>query len=317
MTRPAKALRIVTRRSPLALRQADIVAAELERHHAGLATELVPVWTEADRRLDTPLARIGGKGLFVKELEHCLLTECADLAVHSLKDLTIDMPAGLALPAVLAREDPRDALVSERYADLDALPRAARIGTSSLRRRAQISAHRADLEVLDLRGNLGTRLARLDRGDFDAILLAVAGLKRLDLAARITAPLDTGIMLPAVGQGALAIQCRASDRRIIELVTPLDDPDTHACTDAERSFNRRLGGECHVPIAGHAELRGAQLCLSGLVARPDGGEVIRGRVSGNKSEARALGTSLAEALIARGAGKILAGLGIVVSDAGR
>ncbi len=303
-----RTLRIVTRRSPLALKQAEMVRAELMRHHAGLAIELVPVWTEADRKLDTPLAQIGGKGLFVKELEGRLLTGRADLAVHSLKDVTVEMPEGLVLPAVLAREDPRDALVSGRYADLDALPRAARVGTASQRRRAQIKARRPDLTVLDVRGNLGTRLARLDRGDFDALLLAIAGLKRLGLAARITAPLATETMLPAIGQGALAIQCRAGDLRVLELVAPLDDPDTHACADAERSFNRRLGGDCHVPIAGLASLQGTELHLRGLVARPDGGELIRGSVRGERSEAQALGTALAEDLIARGAGALLAGL---------
>ncbi|MGH8588668.1 MAG: hydroxymethylbilane synthase [Gammaproteobacteria bacterium] len=309
-------LRIVTRRSPLALRQAEIVRAELMRRHAGLGVELIPVWTEADRRLDTPLAGLGGKGLFVKELERCLVEGRADLAVHSLKDVTVEMPAGLCVPAVLAREDPHDALVSQRYASLDALPDGARVGTSSLRRRAQLCALRPDLEVLEVRGNVGTRLARLERGDFDAILLAVAGLKRLDLSARIAAPLDTEIMLPAIGQGALAVQCRAGDEHVLDLVEPLDDPDTHACTDAERSFNRRLGGDCHVPIAGHAELCGTELYLRGLVARPDGREVIRGSVHGPSTEAQALGIALAEALIGRGAATLLAALGVVVCDAG-
>ena len=309
-------LRIVTRRSPLALRQAEIVRGELLRRHAGLGVELIPVWTEADRRLDTPLARLGGKGLFVKELEHCLVEGRADLAVHSLKDVTVEMPAGLCVPAVLAREDPHDALVSKRYGSLDALPHGARVGTSSLRRRAQLCARRPDLEVLEVRGNVGTRLARLERGDFDAILLAVAGLKRLDLAARITAAMDPETMLPAIGQGALAVQCRTGDEHVLDLVTPLDDPDTHACTDAERSFNRRLGGDCHVPIAGHAELHGTDLYLRGLVARPDGRQVIRGSVRGPRTEAQALGIALAEALIGRGAATLLAALGVVVCDAG-
>jgi hydroxymethylbilane synthase len=309
-------LRIVTRRSPLALRQAEIVRGELLRRHAGLGVELIPVWTEADRRLDTPLARLGGKGLFVKELEHCLVEGRADLAVHSLKDVTVEMPAGLCVPAVLAREDPHDALVSKRYASLDALPHGARVGTSSLRRRAQLCARRPDLEVLEVRGNVGTRLERLERGDFDAILLAVAGLKRLDLAARITAAMDAETMLPAIGQGALAVQCRAGDAHVLDLVEPLDDPDTHACTDAERSFNRSLGGDCHVPIAGHAELHGTELYLRGLVARPDGREVIRGSVRGPRTEAQLLGIALAEALIGRGAATLLAALGVVVCDAG-
>jgi hydroxymethylbilane synthase len=309
-------LRLVTRRSPLALRQAEIVRGELLRRHAGLRVELIPVWTEADRRLDTPLARLGGKGLFVKELEHCLVEGRADLAVHSLKDVTLEMPAGLCVPAVLTREDPHDAFVSKRYASLDTLPQGARVGTSSLRRRAQLSAHRPDLEVLEVRGNVGTRLARLERGDFDAILLAVAGLKRLDLSTRITAPLDADIVLPAIGQGALAVQCRTGDAHVLDLVEPLDDPDTHACTDAERSFNRRLGGDCHVPIAGYAELHGAELYLSGLVARPDGREVIRGSVQGQRTEAQALGIALAEALIERGAARLLAALGVVVNHAG-
>ncbi|MGH8589276.1 MAG: hydroxymethylbilane synthase [Gammaproteobacteria bacterium] len=309
-------LRIVTRRSPLALRQAEIVRAELMRRHAGLGVELIPVSTEADRRLDTPLARLGGKGLFVKELEQCLVEGRADLAVHSLKDVTVEMPAGLCVPVVLAREDPHDALVSQRYASLDALPNGARVGTSSLRRRAQLCALRPDLEVLEVRGNVGTRLARLERGDFDAILLAVAGLKRLALSVRIAAPLDTEIMLPAIGQGALAVQCRAGDEHVLGLVEPLDDPDTHACTDAERSFNRRLGGDCHVPIAGHAELHGTELYLRGLVARPDGSEVIRGSVRGPRTQARSLGIALAEALIGRGAATLLTALGVAVCDAG-
>ncbi|MGQ0593175.1 MAG: hydroxymethylbilane synthase [Gammaproteobacteria bacterium] len=313
---PERMLRIVTRRSPLALRQAEIVRAELMRHHAGLGVELIPVWTEADRRLDTPLARLGGKGLFVKELENFLLERRADLAVHSLKDVTVEMPDGLFVPAVLAREDPHDAFVSERYASLDALPHRARVGTSSLRRRAQLCARRPDLEVLEVRGNVGTRLARLERGDFDAILLAVAGLKRLDLSARITAAMDPEILLPAIGQGALAVQCRTGDAHVLDLVNPLDDPDTHACTDAERTFNRRLGGDCHVPIAGYAELHGAELCLRGLVARPDGREVIRGSVRGPRTEGQSLGIALAEALIGRGAATLLAALGVVVHDAG-
>lgn len=311
---PYTTLRIVTRRSPLALCQAEMVKAALEARHAGLRADLIPVWTEADRRLDTPLARIGGKGLFVKELERFLIERRADLAVHSLKDVTVEMPEGLCLPAILAREDPRDALVSERYENLAALPARARIGTSSLRRRAQLAALRPDLEVLEARGNVGTRLAHLARGDFDGLLLAIAGLKRLGLEARITERLPTETLLPAIGQGALAIQCRSGDRRVLELVAPLDDPDTHACTDAERALNRRLGGDCHVPIAGHAELDGAALHLRGLVARPDGGEVIRGGMRGARTEAEALGTALAEDLIARGAATLLAGLGVVVDD---
>ncbi len=297
-------LRIATRRSPLALWQAGWVRDRLREHHPGLRVELLPMQTRGDRILDSPLAKIGGKGLFLKELEESLRKGEADLAVHSLKDVPAELPEGLVLPVVLAREDPRDALVSG-YPSLAALPDGARVGTSSLRRACQLRARRPRLRILDLRGNVQTRLAKLDRGEYEAIVLAAAGLRRLGLGERIRAPLDPDQSLPAVGQGVIGIECRADDVRVLERILPLNDAPTAACVAAERAFGARLGGGCQVPIAGHATLAGPTLHLRGLVGRTDGSELVEGEVRGPAAEGAALGRRLAEELLARGAARIL------------
>ncbi len=301
---PATTLRIATRRSPLALWQAEHVAARLREIHTDLTVALVPLVTQGDRILDSPLANIGGKGLFVKELEQALLEGRADLAVHSMKDVPAELPSGLHIPVFLTREDPRDAFVSNRYGDLHALPTGARVGTSSLRRQCQIHARRPDLEIALLRGNVGTRLKRLDDGDFDAILLAAAGLKRLGLAARITAFLEPEVMLPAVGQGVIGIECR-EDADIERHLAPLHDPTSALCIAAERAFGHRLGGSCQVPLAAHATHAGGVLHVRGLVGAPKGGRPLTGEVRGPASVAADLGLSLADDLLARGARALL------------
>lgn len=301
-------LRIATRKSPLALWQAEHVAARLRAAHPGLAVELVGMTTRGDRVQDVPLAKIGGKGLFVKELEQGMLANRADIAVHSMKDVPVDLPGELHLPVVLAREDPRDAFVSVRHRRLDDLPRGAVVGTSSLRRQVQLLERRPDLRIAPLRGNVGTRLERLDRGEYDAVILAGAGLKRLGLAARVTEYLSPDTLLPAIGQGAIGIECRRGDSRVESLIAALDDPETHTRVLAERALNARLAGGCQVPIAGHAELGAGELRLRGLVGRPDGRDVIRGEVCGAPEGAEALGLALAEDLLARGAAAILAAL---------
>ena len=302
-------VRIATRRSPLALWQAEHVAARLRAAHPGLAVELVPMTTQGDRILDSPLARIGGKGLFVKELERALLEGRADLAVHSMKDVPVELPPGLVIGAVLEREDPRDALVArEPGLDLDTLPAGARVGTSSLRRQCQLRARRPDLRVLDLRGNVGTRLGRLDEGRFDAIVLAAAGLRRLGEAGRITRALAPEEMLPAIAQGAIGVECREDDARVRGLLGPLEHGPTRVRVEAERAFNARLGGGCQVPLAAHAVLERGVILLRGLVGRPDGTELVEGVVSGRPEDAALLGRVLAEDLLGRGADRILAGL---------
>ena len=301
----APALRIVTRNSPLALWQAELVRKRLQAIDPTLAIDLIGVHTTGDKILDAPLAKIGGKGLFIKELEQRLLEGSADLAVHSMKDVTIDLPAGLAIPVILEREDPRDAFISERYGSLDSLPHGARVGTSSLRRQCQLKAHRPDLEIRDLRGNVGTRLRKLDQGEFDAIILAAAGVKRLDLHAHIKGYLAPEIMLPAIGQGALGIECRAADEPVLELIQPLDHSDTHLCVVAERAVSRRLYGVGQVPLAGHAELIEGKLFLRALVGRIDGSEIVHGQISGPQANAEELGIALAEYLLSRGAKTLL------------
>jgi hydroxymethylbilane synthase len=302
-------LRIATRRSPLALWQAEHVAQRLMAAHPGLTVELVPMTTRGDRILDVPLAKVGGKGLFVKELEQGLLAGDADLAVHSMKDVPVDLPAALHLPVVLAREDPRDAFVSVRHAGLAALPAGARVGTSSLRRQVQLLERRPDLQISPLRGNVGTRLDKLDHGEYDAVVLASAGLRRLGLAARITEHLPPEVLLPAIGQGAIGIECRRKDPRTEALIGVLDDPQTHTRVRAERALNARLAGGCQVPIAGHAVLVEGRLELRGLVGRPDGSQVVRGLARGTAEQAQELGEALAEELLARGAGAILREIG--------
>ncbi|MCI0409845.1 MAG: hydroxymethylbilane synthase, partial [Acidobacteria bacterium] len=239
------------------------------------------------------------------ELEQCLLEGKADIAVHSMKDVTVDLPLGLILPVILEREDPRDVFISAHYESLESLPPGARVGTSSLRRQCQLRAYRPDLVIQSLRGNVGTRFSKLDRGEFEAIILAAAGVKRLSLQAQIKAYLAPEIMLPAIGQGAIGIECRAQDLRVLNLIEPLDHHATHLCVVAERALNRRLYGGCQVPLAAHAELIEGKLCLRALVGRVDGTEIVRGESSGPLDQAEQLGMALAEDLLKRGAGIIL------------
>ncbi len=298
-------VRIATRKSPLALWQAEHVARRLESLHPGLQVELVKMVTRGDQILDAPLAKVGGKGLFVKELEHGLLAGDADMAVHSMKDVPADFPEGLYLPVILEREDPRDALVSLKFPSLDALPADARIGTSSLRRQAQIRQRLPHARITALRGNVGTRLEKLETEGLDAIILAAAGLKRLGLGHRMTEALGTTVSLPAVGQGAIGIECRVGDCVIEDLIRPLHHRDTADCVFAERAFNARLDGGCQVPIAGHAELRPEGLLLTGIVADPEGGSFVMDQIQGDRAEAVELGRRLAEQLLAAGADRIL------------
>jgi hydroxymethylbilane synthase len=298
-------LRLGTRKSPLALWQAEHVRAQLMQRHPGLQVELVTMTTEGDRILDRSLAKVGGKGLFIKELEQGLAAGQIDLAVHSLKDVTVTLPAGMHLPAFLEREDPRDALVSPRHARLQDLAPGARVGTSSLRRQSQLRAAFAHLEIVTLRGNVNTRLRKLDAGEFDAIILAVAGLKRLGFADRIRAPLAPEESLPAVGQGVVCIECRSDDPATTRLVAALDHAATRCCVAAERALNAALEGGCQVPVAGYAVLQGNELHLRGLVGEPDGSRVVRGEVRGPAAAAESLGTALAQELLARGARAIL------------
>ena len=303
---PDAPLRIATRKSPLALWQAEHVAALLRRAHGGLEIELVPLVTQGDRIQDRSLAAIGGKGLFIKELEVALESGRADIAVHSMKDLPGDLPEGLIIAAVLERADARDALLTAgAAAAIGDLPRGARVGTSSLRRQAQLLAARPDLRIQTLRGNVDTRLRRLDGGDLDAIVLACAGLIRLGLEARITARLDPKICLPAVAQGVIGIECRGADERTLALVSVLNHEATRRTTDAERAFAHRLGGSCQSPIAAHARMEGELLMLDGLVAEPDGTRLLRDALSGNSGDPAALGRRLAERILAAGAGPLL------------
>ncbi len=300
-------LRIATRQSALALWQAEFVKAQLELAHPGLAVELVPLVSRGDVLLDVPLAKVGGKGLFVKELEQALLEGRADIAVHSMKDVPVDFPPGLGLAVICEREDPRDAWVSERYPGLQDLPQGACVGTSSLRRQSQILAHRPDLRIGFLRGNVNTRLAKLDQGDFDGIVLAAAGLKRLGLESRIAQFLAPEWSLPAAGQGAVGIECRLADQAILERLAPLHHLATAQQVSAERAMNRALEGGCQVPIGAFAlHEPDGQLWLRGLVASPDGTRQIRAETRGPVERAEALGQALAESLLNQGADRILA-----------
>lgn len=298
-------LRIATRKSALAMWQAEHVKARLESLHPGLEVELLAMSTKGDKILDVPLAKIGGKGLFVKELETAILENRADIAVHSMKDVPMEFPEGLGLPVISEREDPTDAFVSNKYANFDELPEGAVVGTSSLRRRCQISERRPDLKIDWLRGNVNTRLAKLDNEEYDAIILASSGLKRLGFNDRISCIIDDTISLPAAGQGALGIECRLADTEIIALIKPLIHKDSQTCVIAERAMNRRLEGGCQVPIGGYAVLEGDQLFVRGLVGEPDGSHIIREEVRGPADQAEQLGIKLAEALLEKGAGKIL------------
>ncbi|WP_312046342.1 hydroxymethylbilane synthase [Erwinia sp.] len=301
-----KILRIATRQSPLALWQAHYVQQRLMACHPGLSVELVPMVTKGDIILDTPLAKVGGKGLFVKELEQALLDGRADIAVHSMKDVPVEFPQGLGLVTICEREDPLDAFVSHHFASVDALPEGAVVGTSSLRRQCQLSARRPDLVIRSLRGNVGTRLSKLDAGEYDAIILAVAGLKRLGMGDRIRHAMPAEESLPAVGQGAVGIECRLDDAQTITLLAALNDEDTAVRVKAERAMNTRLEGGCQVPIGSFAELEGDELWLRGLVGSPDGRAMIRGERRGPREEAEKMGISLAEELLNNGAREILA-----------
>ena len=285
--------------------QAEHVRDRLLETHADLEIELLGMSTQGDRILDTPLAKIGGKGLFVKELEQGMLEGKADIAVHSMKDVPVAFPDGLHLAVIMQREDPRDAFVSNNYSSLDLLPPGSRVGTSSLRRQCQLSNARPDLVILPLRGNVNTRLRKLDDGEYDAIILASAGLIRLGFEDRIRDFISTDFSLPAIGQGAIGIECRADDERVNELLKPLHDKDTADCVLAERAMNNRLEGGCQVPIGGHVVLDGDQLHMRGLVGTTDGRHIIRAESSASRDQAEILGVEVAEALLQQGAREIL------------
>ena len=302
---PPTRLVIATRESPLALYQANHVARLLRQLYPAATVELLGMTTKGDQILDRSLAAVGGKGLFIKELEQALEEMRADLAVHSLKDVPMDLPEGFALPAMMAREDPHDAFVSNAYASLDALPAGARVGTSSLRREAALHAAYPQLTILPLRGNVGTRLKKLDDGQYDAIILAVAGLKRLGLGHRIRTVLPPEQSLPAVGQGALAIETLATRDDLRAWLQPLHDADTAACCRAERAFSRGLSGSCHTPLAAHALIDAGVIWLRGFLARPDGSTVLRGEARGARDDPEAVGRALALDFHARGAARIL------------
>lgn len=299
-------IRIATRQSALALWQANYVKTRLQDIHPGLKVELVGITTRGDKILDVPLAKIGGKGLFVKELEEAMLRGDADIAVHSMKDVPMELPQGLELYAICEREDHRDAFVSQNYENLEQLPEGAVVGTSSLRRQCQASALRPDIKINTLRGNVNTRLGKLDAGEFDAIILAASGLLRLDMASRIRSFIDESVCLPACGQGAVGIECRSSDDTVKALLAPLNHEETVLTVSAERAFNRHLEGGCQVPIGGFAELKGDQLRMRGLVGQPNGRLVISEEKTGSATEPEKLGVALADALLARGADRILA-----------
>ncbi len=302
----ARTLRIATRKSPLALWQANFVKDRLEALHPDLQVELVPMSTQGDKILDTPLAKVGGKGLFVKELETAMLEGRADIAVHSMKDVPVEFPDGLGLHTICEREDPRDAFVSNHFNQIDELPQGAVVGTSSLRRQCQLRAARPDLVIRDLRGNVNTRLAKLDAGEYDAIILAAAGLKRLEMAHRIAAFIEPEQSLPANGQGAVGIECRLDDHELHALLSPLEHPETRIRVLTERAMNRALQGGCQVPIGAYALVQGEEVWLRGLVGSPDGAQVIRDEIRGPLTDGEALGHTLAQRLLAAGADVILA-----------
>lgn len=302
----ARTLKIATRKSPLALWQANFVKDRLEALYPELQVELVPMSTQGDKILDTPLAKVGGKGLFVKELETAMLEGRADIAVHSMKDVPVEFPEGLGLHTICEREDPRDAFVSNRFTAIDELPQGAVVGTSSLRRQCQLRAERPDLVIRDLRGNVNTRLAKLDAGEYDAIILAAAGLKRLEMAHRITAFIEPEQSLPANGQGAVGIECRLDDHELHALLAPLEHPETRIRVLTERAMNRALQGGCQVPIGAYALVEGEEVWLRGLVGSPDGSRVIRDEIRGPLADGEALGHTLAQRLLADGADAILA-----------
>jgi hydroxymethylbilane synthase len=301
-------IRIATRKSALAMWQAEYVQAKLLEAHDDITIELVPMSTQGDRILDTPLAKIGGKGLFIKELEIAMSEGRADIAVHSLKDVPVHFPEGFGLHAICERENPLDALVSNHYNSIEQLPQGAIVGTSSLRRQCQIRAARPDLHIRDLRGNVNTRLAKLDAGNYDAIILAAAGLIRLNMPQRIQAYLPPEVSLPAVGQGAVGIECRNDDSELIALLQPLHHTDTALRVSAERALNAKLNGGCQVPIGSFAQLSGDNLYLRGLVGSPDGKQILYAEARGHSDSAHQLGVDVAERLLAQGAGEILSAL---------
>ena len=301
-----RTIKIATRKSPLAIWQAEFVRDNLLNLHPELNVELIRMTTQGDRILDTPLAKVGGKGLFVKELEYGILAGEADIAVHSMKDVPMAFPAGLHLPVICQREDPRDAFVSNTYASLDDLPMGSRVGTSSLRRECQLRNHRPDLDVLPLRGNVNTRLRKLDEGLFDGIILASAGLKRLGFEDRISEAMTPEQSLPAAGQGAVGIETRIDDIEVTSLLAPLRCPRTWIVVSAERAMNKRLAGGCQVPIAGFALIDGDEVWLRGLVGRPDGSRILTADARAKVEDAEALGEAIAEKLLSQGADKILA-----------
>lgn len=308
MADSARVIKIATRRSALAMWQAHYVKDQLEQYHPSLKVELIPMSTQGDRILDTPLAKIGGKGLFIKELEVAMQEGRADLAVHSMKDVPVHFPEEFGLHAICPRENPYDAFVSNTYTTLMELPHGAVVGTSSLRRQSQIRAVRPDLTIKDLRGNVNTRLAKLDAGEYDAIILAAAGLIRLNMQHRIVEQLSPEISLPAVGQGAVGIECRNDDAELIALLAALNDQETALRVRAERAMNARLEGGCQVPIGSFAELVGEHIQLRGLVATPDGRTILRAQSIGDIDNPEETGKAVAEQLIAQGAADILSAL---------
>lgn len=298
-------LRIATRESALALWQANYVKDLLEQAHPDLCVELVPMTTKGDQILDTPLAKIGGKALFVKELEVAMLENRADIAVHSMKDVPVEFPEGLMLNTICEREDPRDAFVSNQFDDLDSLPEGSVVGTSSLRRQCQLKALRPDLVIKDLRGNVNTRLRKLDEGQYDAIILASAGLIRLEMPERIKQYLPAEVILPANGQGAVGIECRINDEQVQKWLSVLEHAETRQRVLAERALNRTLQGGCQVPIGAYAEVDGDQIHLRGLVGSLDGKEIIRAEINGHVDDAESMGVTLANELLSKGADAIL------------
>ena len=298
-------IRIATRKSPLALWQANFVKQNLLLAHKDLKVELIPMVTQGDIILDSPLSKIGGKGLFVKQLEQAILNNEADIAVHSIKDIPAQFPEGLMLAAICQRDEVRDAFVANKYASLNDLPEGAIVGTSSLRRQCQLRSHFPHLIIKDLRGNVGTRLNKLDEEQYDAIILASVGLKRLSLEHRITQYIDTDLMLPAVGQGAIGIESRTDDKQILDIISVLDDKKSRACIQAERAMNNALQGGCQVPIAGYCRLNNDELMLQGLVGRVDGSKIIKQQITGYINEAESLGEKLAKQLLNQGADLIL------------
>lgn len=301
-----KTIRIGTRKSQLALWQAHCVADALRKHHPGIEVELVEIVSEGDKTLDVPLSKVGGKGLFLKELERAILDGKTDIAVHSMKDVTVELPEGLHIPAVFPREDPRDAFVSTKFKQLGDMPPGSTVGTCSLRRQCQIKAAFPELELVNLRGNVNTRLSRLDHGDFDAIILAVAGLKRLNMGHRIAQTISPEICLPAIGQGIIGVECRIDDDEINELIQPLKDQHSWVEIQCERIANRKLGGGCHVPVALFCEMNQESLRFRALVGTPDGSTIVKSDLTEKVENHLQLGTEVADDLLAQGAGDILA-----------